>query len=381
MTVGPKTGAGMRMCSLLTRDRGEDPVGHAFPYDRIIIIELPKPWPRRASSAPGASQALQDLADHFRTLRMRTYQEDGEAGVKARGFNVVLNHVAPDPEYSLPGHRRVFQMRRPQGPFSAYCKEEYQVPEADVAGLVEALLYKKSTHRWQGVLVKSAMCVRDLLVCTHGSVDTCCATFGYPLYRKLRRLANRSAGKLRVWQATHFQQHRFAPVVLDLPEARVWGAVGADHAEALALRNRHPSTLRSCYIGWAGVEQAYIQAVEREALAQEGWDWVTYCKSGRITKMNEAEERAEVQIDFASVDQDIVGSYLATVEIVEHIPGLVGCFSPGQTRDAPQYRISGLKRSVRSGRVGTQSTKQSNAPKAVIPAAEQLRDALTRPAP
>ena len=344
------------MCSLHTRGLGEDPVGHASPRDRIIITELSKPWPRRATHAAGAGQALRDLVDHFRTLRMKAHQEEGQAGVKTRGLDVGLQHVAPDPEYSLPGHARVFHLRRPRGPFSSYCKEEYQVRETEVAGLVEALLYGKSTHQWQGALDKSTTNVRDLLVCTHGSVDTCCATFGYPIYRKLRSLADRSAGRLRVWQATHFQYHRFAPVILDLPEARSWGAVGPNHAEALALRNRPPVSLRDCYIGWAGVEQAYVQAVEREALVHEGWDWVKYHKSGQVIKMCQGEERAEVRIDFASADRDIVGSYLATVEVIEHIRARVGCLSPGQTRDAPQYRVSGLKRTLDQGKAGTQST-------------------------
>ena len=68
MTMGPKIGAGQRMCAVLTRDRGEDPVGHASTYDRIIIAELPKPCPRLAIHGPAASQALPDLVDHSQTL-------------------------------------------------------------------------------------------------------------------------------------------------------------------------------------------------------------------------------------------------------------------------------------------------------------------------
>ena len=344
--MGPKMGAGKRMCALLTRDRGEDPVGHASTYDRIIIAELPKPWPRRAIDGPGASQALLGLVDRFQALRKKTFREGEEAGVKDRGLNVALIHVAPDPDYSLPGHRRVFHFRRPKEPFSAYCKEEFQAPEADVTDLLEALLYREPTHRWQETLEGSAANVRELLVCTHGSRDTCCGTFGYPLYAKLRRVADSTAGELRVWQATHFQFHRFAPVVLDLPEARIWGAVDPDRAETLALRNDPPHTLRNFYIGWAGVESGYIQAAEREALIQEGWVWTAYRKSGRLIQLNEREERAQVQLDFASPDEGTAGSYRANVEVVEHVPGLVGCFSPGQTRDAAQYRVSRVRRNV-----------------------------------
>ena len=362
MTMGPKSGAGQRMCAALTRDRGEDPVGHASTYDRIIIAEIPKPWPRLAIHGPGASQGLVDLVDNFQALRMKAYREDGEAGVKDRGLNVALINVAPDPEYSSPGYKRVFHFSRPEEPFSVYSNEEFQVPETDVTDLLEALLYQKPTHQWQETGEENVANVRELLVCTHGSVDTCCGTFGYPLYSQLRRLAGSTAGGLRVWQATHFQYHRFAPVVLDLPEARVWGAVSLDRAETLALRNSPPNTLRNCYIGWAGVEQGYVQAAEREALIREGWDWTTYRKSGRFIQLDEGEEQAQVQLDFVSSDEEIAGSYLATVEVVEHVPGLVGCLSPDQSRDAAQYCVSGVKRRVwarnpTNGRQGTERAK------------------------
>ena len=356
------------MCAVLTRNLDEDPVGHASSYERIIIVELPKPWPRRAIEGPGASPALLDLVDHFQTLRRRAHQEDGKEEVKTRGLNVALIHVAPDPVYSSPGHRRVFHLSRPKGPFSAYHKQEFQVPEADLAELLEALLYQEPIHRWQGALAKDTTNIRELLVCTHGSRDTCCGTFGYPLYAQLRRLADSTAGALRVWQATHFQFHRFAPVVLDLPEARVWGAVDPDRAETLALRNKSPSTLRNCYIGWSGFEQGYLQAAEREALIREGWAWTNYRKWGRLVQVNEAEERAQVQLDFASPDGETTGTYRATVEISGHIPGLVGCLSPGQTRDTPQYRVSGITRTAWAGQSTTARQGIDRSEELLVPA-------------
>ena len=343
-------------------------MGQASTYDRIVIAELPKPWPRRAIDGPGASQALLDLVERFQDLRRRALWEDGAAGVKARGLNVAFINVAPDPVYSSPGHRRVLHLSRPNGPFSSYYKQEFQVPEADVAELLEALLYQGSIHRWQGVLAKGTANIRELLVCTHGSRDTCCGTFGYPLYAQLRRLADSTGGALRVWQATHFQRHRFAPVVLDLPEARVWGAVDPDRAETLALRNKPPHTLRNCYIGWAGVEQGYMQAAEREALVREGWDWTTYRKSGRFIQSDEGEERAQVQLDFASPGGETAGSYRATVEVSGYIPGLVGCLSPGQSRETPQYRVSGIARTVWAGQSTTARQGIERSEELLIPA-------------
>ena len=61
------------------------------------------------------------------------------------------------------------------------------------------------------------------LVCTNGQRDLCCARFGLPTYTALReRLGD------RVWQVTHLGGHRFAPNVLVLPDACLYGRVAVD---------------------------------------------------------------------------------------------------------------------------------------------------------
>ena len=346
----PTIGAGRQSCAVLTRQRGEDPVGHAFAHERIIVAELPKPWPRSAADASGASRAVLESVDRLRCLQAEAYRDGGEAGMKARGLDVAFICVAPDPDYSSPGHGRILQCSRPEEPFGAYRSEEFRVPEAETPGLLRALLDRRSTRRWRGGSVAHAGGIRDLLVCTQGSVDPCCGTFGYPLYARLRHLAGSADGALRVWQASHFQYHRFAPVVLDLPESRVWGGLRPEDAGALGLRNGPPAALRSRYIGWGGVQPGYLQAAEREALVREGWGWTAYRTSGRILRLDEAAERARVRLDFSSSDGKTVGSYTATVEVVDRVPGPIGCLHPGERVDAPQYRVLGIERRVRSGK-------------------------------
>ena len=335
--------ARMKMCSRLARESGEDIVGHAFEYDRIIITEMPKPWPCDTDGARGHARVLHEFADRFYDLKMKVYQEHGQETVAARGLDAVLHHVAPDAEYSLSGYARVWHLKRPKGPFNAYHKDEYLLPRNDVAGLLEALLFQKSVSKWEWALTNDAERVRDLLVCTHGSVDTCCATFGYPTYRKLRSLADRSGGKLRVWQATHFQYHRFAPVILDLPEVRYWGMVGPEHAEALAWRDIHPKALRDRYIGWAGVEREFAQAAERAAFMREGWKWVSYRKSAQMIRIEETGAQTQVEIDFTSPDGRFIGRYVAEVTVPGQIPGLMGCLNPGESIDAPQYEVTSIE--------------------------------------
>jgi hypothetical protein len=56
------------------------------------------------------------------------------------------------------------------------------------------------------------------LVCTHGTRDRCCGTLGFPVYRTLVEKSSR-----KVLQVSHLGGHRFAPVVLALPEWRFFG--------------------------------------------------------------------------------------------------------------------------------------------------------------
>jgi hypothetical protein len=60
-------------------------------------------------------------------------------------------------------------------------------------------------------------------VCTNGQRDLCCARFGLPVYNALRE----SVGD-RVWQVSHLGGHRFAPNILVLPDAVMYGRVNPE---------------------------------------------------------------------------------------------------------------------------------------------------------
>lgn len=55
-------------------------------------------------------------------------------------------------------------------------------------------------------------------VCTNGQRDVCCARYGLPIYAGLRERVG-----ARAWQITHLGGHRFAPNVLTLPQAALYG--------------------------------------------------------------------------------------------------------------------------------------------------------------
>jgi hypothetical protein len=77
-------------------------------------------------------------------------------------------------------------------------------------------------------------------VCTHATRDPCCARIGRPLAAALEGL---DAG--RVWEISHSGGHRFAGVVLALPEGLMYGRVDvADLPDLAVARERGQVVVR-----------------------------------------------------------------------------------------------------------------------------------------
>lgn len=88
----------------------------------------------------------------------------------------------------------------------------------------------------------------QLLVCTNGTRDTCCARLGRPV-----ALGAAAARPGRVWEVTHTSGHRFAPTTVSLPSGTLHGRVldgalildAADRGELLLPGYRGRSTWSS----------------------------------------------------------------------------------------------------------------------------------------
>lgn len=121
---------------------------------------------------------------------------------------------------------------------------------------------------------------RDLLVCTHGTIDVACAKFGYPLYRHLRDTY--ADEHLRVWRVSHFGGHVFAPTLIDMPTGHYWAYIGEAQADQIVQRQGDVTKLRGHYRGWSGLPDGFAQAAERELWQQMGWAWFDYARTGEV---------------------------------------------------------------------------------------------------
>ena len=148
-------------------------------------------------------------------------------------------------------------------------------------------------------------------------------------------------GKIRVWRSSHIGGHRFAPTLIDYPEARYWGHLEPWAAEELAARSGPVSDLRRFYRGWSGLQSPFEQVAEREIFAREGWAWTGYLKEGSV--LNSAGGRTEVRIAYRGADGAASGAYEATVEVAGTVMTMESS-GDAELVEVEQYRVVRLEK-------------------------------------
>lgn len=321
-------------CNALAIQRGVDAAGSARTFEAAAVIEIPLPWKRNMYDEAGVlPQQVLDL--------YKLWLERYHAGFP---YDKSVLMVAPDAQYSRPGFRRVAYYSRPNGLAAAYDKIEYLVPEDQFGALIWALFEARDKlEHFEQYLDAPAAALRDIYVCTHGTVDAACAKFGYPLYKLLREKYGND--QLRVWRVSHFGGHLYAPTLIDMPSAHYWAYVEAPQAEQIVHRSSDPETLRTHYRGSSFFSDGLMQAAERDIWLKEGWEWFNYPKAGRVLEQDTAEEEPQwalVQVDFTTPQGE--ASYTARVEVCHSIKTEYSSHNE-ETYNYPQYRVAWMKKS------------------------------------
>lgn len=320
-----------QFCSVVSKANGEDPIGTAKATDTWIIVELPLPWTKESLMSHAALKPL------FQAVR---------------GGNTKLTPmaIAPDRKYSVPEHAHVFYYCRPATAFAQFDKQEFLVPEQHLEQLIIALLQPQDALHHLEKYIQPTQHVREMMVCTHGNIDVACARFGYPIYKQLRQEFATEFGAdahpLRVWRCSHFGGHQFAPTLVDLPSGQIWGHLEVEMLPALVLRNCPVIKLRPFYRGWAGLTK-FEQIVEREIWLQQGWDWLSYHKSGQVLAQDTANDGwdadwADIRLNFAAPHSNLTGAYEARVEVCGSV--LTAWNSGEEPIAVKQYQVSQCSR-------------------------------------
>ncbi len=256
--------------------------------------------------------------------------------------------MAPDDAYSVPGLVRVIDLALPEPPIRGYARSEYLIPPDELAAALRVMADDPGSAHLDGWRLESSA-TRDLLVCTHGAVDACCAKFGYPVYRRLRQIAAESdlPVPVRVWRCTHFGGRRFAATVLDMPEGRIGGGWRRGICHIWCDETcRWPSCGGSIADGRPCPMQ---QTAEGEAFMRGDWAW-TACDvtpsdpppedatSAEITFTyhQERAERGEIAVAVLPDGQVMTQTESANAELVEALQ-----FQTEVRRVAPDDRLLG----------------------------------------
>lgn len=313
-----------QLCSIYSREIGEDPAGSAPSWQSCLVLEFPKPW----------KDEVTDSA-HF-----PAEVSDALAKAEVEGRTVRLQCVTPDPEYTTVGHTRVMLFYRNPAPAAAFGKIDYVVPNDQAADLATAIIENPHALQKYDQYRDETNGVRDILVCTHGSRDTCCATFGIPIYQLLRQEYGPALdGRLRVWRASHLGGHRLAPNIVDLPEGRNWVRPDISQLDALVYRRGNVTDVSSLYRGLVRLDTPFEQAAEGAVLMREGWGWTGLQVSTSIVESSEKQARVRVE----ATDED--GAKPTAYDVTVAVSGMVqtvACLTGEKKTVEEQYTVTSL---------------------------------------
>jgi len=324
-----------QQCAVFSSTSGDDSIGQARAYDHQIFLETPLPWVFNFVNSDKVPDGVADVIKEATSTQI----------------DVNVLGAVPDADYSVEGKRHVFYFRLPQqGLFSQYEKHHYLIPASEIARLIRAILIEpeKLTEFVSSKVADED--VREMFVCTHGARDSCCGTFGYPVFQRIREeYADRPELNMRVWRTSHTGGHRFAPTVLDFPEGRYWARLDIGWLESALYHKGSIEAMRPHVRGWSGFGRME-QIVDREIIQRKGWSWTKYLKRGQTTVEGttytkptwvDKVEEADVRIDFESPDGKDKGAYEAHL-VFDGIVPFGGCGK--KLSFERQFRVTKLER-------------------------------------
>ncbi len=300
-------------CSAWIREQGVDPIGTAGSYTGFLLLEWPLPWPRDLTEIPELAAVHEALAG---------------TGMRLQGLV---------PLFGDEEARRVVRYRqRPGAYFTGYERSERLVPVERVEDAAIALAHGDAGDpEWAMSAVTD-----DLLVCTHGRRDVCCGAHGTALVMDLSADPARFGGEIRLWRTSHTGGHRFAPTAIVLPQGTAWAFLDADALRRITRRTGSLDDLLPRYRGSPAMASPALQAVEREAFKDIGWDWLDWGRAGRQLD----DGRVEVT---GKAPTGEVHIWTATVEVTRLVP-VPECGHPiaDSKKAEPELTVSGLHRTT-----------------------------------
>jgi hypothetical protein len=269
-------------CADSSRQVGEDIIGSGTNHPTYILIECRTPWESQAFDSKYVPSNLKDLVAEVEKAKLPVRFLLIESG-----------------QLELKTHTKVLIYdKKNDGLLKGYKKNEFNVETIEqVVTVVRQYLAGKTPDCETDNSVS-----RDILVCTHGSHDKCCARYGNPFYAQaVATVCELNLNNVRLWKSSHFGGHRFAPTLIDFPEGRYYGNLDRESFKSIFTRTGDITCLNRVYRGW-GLIPTTIQVLERELILRYGWDWFNYKVAGRIIEQNADKSLIQAEVTFEKTD-------------------------------------------------------------------------------
>lgn len=270
-------------CAIANQQIGEDLIGTASHYQTYVLIECPMPWAAKVFTSASIPPTLRQYIKAIKSERSIQFLAINR-GISApsQALTLMVYERTVPSKGVLSAHEALVAQPAANESIQGYRGYEYHLDDlTQVADCLEA--------HWQGSLIGRSITQKDILVCTHGMRDKCCARFGQPFFRDAAHSAKQGTlPNTRIWKVSHIGGHRFAPTAISFPDGRYYGRLTLSALQQIVTHSGPISQLRSVYRGW-GLLPAPLQALEQQLMLKHGWSWfdqeVTYrILSDEVTK-------------------------------------------------------------------------------------------------
>jgi hypothetical protein len=280
-------------CADASKCAQEDIIGTGSNYQTYVLIECCLPWESEAFNSKQVPQNLRDLVEEV---------EHSKQKVRFLLINSDKHKCANQRKVLIYDNKH-------QELFGGYEKHEFNVDDIDkVAGIVKSYLAGEVPD-----CQTENKPTRDILVCTHGSHDMCCARYGNPFYAQATALVSElKLDDVRIWKSSHFGGHRMAPTAIDLTDGRYYGNLDRTSLQSILTRTGDIECLNKVYRGW-GILPNEVQVFERKLLMLYGWDWFNYKVAGQIIASDIKNDAFLAEITFEKAD----GTYTYRADLVK----------------------------------------------------------------
>lgn len=250
-------------CAIANQQTGEDLIGTAGHYQTYVLIECPRPWAAKVFTSEKIPANLRDYVKSIKKQRSIQFLAISRGDIAATESVTVMVY-----EKTLPSDVALSkQGSANRESIHNYRGYEFQLDSLNqVVGCLEA--------HWQGDRIGQPIIQKDILICTHGMRDKCCARFGHTFFREAARSVKqgRLPSNTRIWKVSHIGGHRFAPTAISLPDGRYYGRLTIEALEAIMTRSGSVNQLSAVYRGW-GLLPSPLQVLERQLILTWGWSW------------------------------------------------------------------------------------------------------------